>query len=61
MAVGDHEVALGDDPLDVDVQLRVLRGERLDEADEGIEAVGGLRVVLDVDRPAVRPCGQRAW
>src|SRR5215218_4727139 len=53
VAVGDDEVALADHALDVDVQLRELRREALDEVDEGLEAVGRLRVVLDVDGPAV--------
>ena len=39
-AVGDDDVVLGDDPADVEVELRCLRDERRDELDEPFLAVG---------------------
>ena len=54
VAVGDDHVALADHALDVDVQLRVLRRcTNFTKSMKACEAVGRLRVVLDVDRPAV--------
>ena len=47
-AVRHDEVALGDDPPDVDVQVRERRLEALEERDERIEAVICQWVVLDV-------------
>jgi hypothetical protein len=47
-AVGDDEVALGEHPPDVDVEVGELGGEVVDEGDERLEPVGGQRVVLDV-------------
>jgi len=54
LAVGDDEVALGEDADDLDVHVREGTGEIVDEGDEGVEAVVGQRVVLDV-RPTPRP------
>ena len=47
-AVRHDQVALGDHPTDVDVDVREGRSEALDEGDERVEAVRRERVVLDV-------------
>jgi hypothetical protein len=46
--VRDHDVRLGDDPLDVDAQAGELRRRSSDELDERLGAVRSLWVVLDV-------------
>jgi flagellar biosynthesis/type III secretory pathway ATPase len=43
-----HEVAVGEDAPDVDVGVGERGREARDELDEGVEAVGRERVVLDV-------------
>ena len=48
-----HEIALANDSFDLDVQLRELFGESLDELHERIGSVWGLRVVLNVFRAHV--------
>jgi len=51
--VRDHEVAVGEDAPDVDVRVGERGREARDELDEGVEAVGRERVVLDVLGTAV--------
>src|ERR1700733_1035437 len=48
MGVGDDHVAFGDDVLDIQSQAGILAAQPAHEADEGLGAVGGVRVVLNV-------------
>src|SRR5712691_4791642 len=48
LRVRDHEVAVGEDAPDVDVRVGERGREARNELDEGVEAVGRERVVLDV-------------
>lgn len=44
----DHQVALGNHSLDVELHVGMLTAEPVPVADERFGAVGGLRIVLDV-------------
>ena len=48
VGVGGDQVALADDALDVELEVRVLAAEPLDKADERLRAILGVGVVLDL-------------
>jgi hypothetical protein len=53
VGVGCDHVALDDGSLDVQDEATVLGPQRMHEVNERFGPVGGLGVVLDVDRPEV--------